>query len=93
MTDSGAVCFWHQYALQQSCSCLACIPFIISALRWHDHASELWMKSERSVAVVGWLEGSSLGHIDVGGLGVRQHSELGSKLGQMESGHLQTSDL
>jgi hypothetical protein len=43
----------------------------------------------RSIAVVSWLEGASLGDIDVGGLGVGEDSELGTKLGQVQRGDLQ----
>ena len=43
------------------------------------------------VAVVSRLEGASLWNVDVCGLGVTQDGELGSQLGQVKGGHLQSS--
>ncbi len=45
-------------------------------------------REQGSVAVVGGLEGTGLGDIDVGGLVVGEDGELGAQLGQVKRGHL-----
>ena len=58
---------------------------ILTQIIWsgHSHAATRHRIDAEGVQAHRWLEGAICGHVDVGGLLVREDGELGAQLGQV----------